>query len=86
MSKGVRRFTLKFEMILPDKIDDVVSGRLYVVTVVHKGTASRSPGMVVACREDILKMLDGLDEEKRKCVEVHLHGCCSVHNYVKLEV
>ena len=77
---------MKLEMILPERIDDVVSGRLYVVTVVHKGTASRSPGLVVGCRDDILKMLDGLDEEKRKSVEVHLHGFCSVHNYVKLEV
>lgn len=77
---------MNIEMILPEKIDDVVSGRLYVVTVVHKGTASRSPAMVVACRDDILQIFDGLDEEKRKFVEVHLHGVCSVHNYVKLEV
>ena len=75
---------MKLEMILPDKIDDVVSGRLYVVTLVHKGTASRSAGMVVACRDDILKMFDGLEEEKRQAIEVHLHGFCSVDNYVKL--
>ena len=42
--------------------------------------------MVVACRDDILQIFDGLDEEKRQFVEVHLHGVCSVHNYVKLEV
>jgi len=77
---------MNFEMILPDKIDDVVSGRLYVVTVVHKGTQSRSAAMVAACRDDILKILNGLDEEQRKAVEVHLHGFCSVNNFVKLEV
>lgn len=77
---------MKFEMLLPDKIDDVAAGKLYVVTVVHKGTASRSPAFVVACRDDIVRMLDALDEQKRKSVEVHLHGYCFVDKFVKVEV